>query len=94
MQVWKALRDLKNTPETAEVQYLLQETLEKEYLIASWKRSAAQAAIKARCLEEKLLETLGNKKVLNSELRQMLEFLKKEPFDSLLRESEEEENSV
>lgn len=90
MQVLKALKDQRPTPEAAEVEYLLQESLEKEYLTTAWKRSAAQAAIKARRLEEKLLEVLGDKKLLNSELRRMLEFLHKEPFESLLREEEKE----
>jgi len=90
MQVLKALKDQRPTQEAAEAEYLLQESLEKEYLVAAWKRSAAQAAIKARRLEEKLLEILSDKKLLNSELRRMLEFLRKEPFETLLKEGNEE----
>lgn len=90
MQVLKALKDQRPSQEAAEAEYLLQESLEKEYLVAAWKRSAAQAAIKARRLEAKLLEVLSDKKLLNSELRRMLEFLRKEPYETLLKEEREE----
>lgn len=80
----KSVRDKRPSDKTQELEMLLQESLEREYLTSSWQRSAAQAAIKAKRLEQKLLEVLADKQLLNSSLCRMLDFLNKDPFTTML----------